>query len=172
MGWAASIYKSNGVILTDSAFIGSSPIGVHMDNVRDVKLVNSIIADTMPRKWTAGDGLVDKEACVAICSYFSNGSSCQDLEVTNNIAAGCKFAGFIAPGHDCSVTSSSRFKDNVSHSNLGVGAAIYPDFANGNQHNKCYELSHFKGYKTMLPCVATHYGTVEMRAHDITCIDS
>ena len=33
-------------------------------------------------------------------------------------------------------------------------------------------MSHFKAYKTTLPCLATHYQTNEMIAHDITCIDT
>lgn len=87
------------------------------------------------------------------------------------MAAGCKFAGFIAPGHDCDDESSIKFKDNLSHSNKGAGALVYPDRL-GDSHQTCYEMSHFKAYKTTLPCLATHYDTNEMRAHDITCIDA
>lgn len=70
MGWSVSVLRSNNVHLTDSMFIGSRPIGVHSDYVRNFTLTNSFIADVMPRKFGAGDGLVDKEACVAVCSYF------------------------------------------------------------------------------------------------------
>jgi len=63
-------------------------------------------------------------------------SACYDVEVTGNTAFGCLFAGFIAPGYDCGVTNSKRFKDNVSHSNKGVGASIIPV---GGSHGKCYE---------------------------------
>lgn len=173
MGWSVSVLRSNNVHLTDSMFIGSRPIGVRTDFVRNFTLTDSYIADVMPRKFGAGDGLVDKEACVSMCAYHGDGNSpCIDVTVTNNIAAGCKFAGFIAPGYDCDKKDDFRFRDNISHSNKGVGAAIYPDVAVGKQHNKCYELSHFKAYKTELPCVATHYKTEEMRAHDLTCIDT
>ena len=164
--------KSNNVYLKDNAIVGARPIGVHLDFVTNVTLTNNFIMDVMPRKFGAGDGLVDKEACVAVCSYHTDGSACRDLTVTNNIAAGCKFAGFIAPGHDCDDNNSIRFRDNISHSNKGVGAAVYPDRNIGKNHNKCYEISHFKGYKTTLPCLATHYPSREIRAHDITCIDS
>lgn len=144
-----------------------------MDFVRNVTLTNSFIADVMPRKFGAGDGVVDKEACVAVCTYMSGGiSPCHDLTITNNIAAGCKFAGYLAPGHDCDDTSSKRFRNNISHSNKGVGAAVMPDGKVGKNHNSCYEMSHFKAYKTTLPCLAAFYGTKEMRAHDITCIDA
>ena len=93
------------------------------------------------------------------------------MKITNNIAAGCKFGGFIAPGHDCGDSRSTKFRNNVAHSNNGAGAYIYPDVA-GNRHDRCYEGSHFTGYKNNLPCVVTHYPTLEMIFHDITCIDN
>ena len=89
---------------------------------------------------------VDKEGCVAICSYMSQGSKCSGLQITNNIAAGCKFGGFIAPGHDCDDRTSLKFKNNVAHSSNGAGAYIYPDVS-GKSHSKCYEGSHFTAYK-------------------------
>lgn len=115
--------------------------------------------------------MVDKEGCVAVCSYMTQGSKCSDLEITDNIAAGCKFGGFLAPGHDCGDTSSVKFRNNVAHSSNGAGAYIYPDVA-GNRHDKCYEGSHFTAYKNQLQCVVTHYITEEIRMHDITCIDN
>ena len=92
---------------------------------------------------------MDKEACVAVCSYAKDAPSpCTTVTVTNNTAAGCKFAGFIAPGYNCADTTSTVFKDNISHSIKGTGANIYPDGVNGVNHGTCYELSHFKAYKT------------------------
>lgn len=117
------------------------------------------------------DKFADKEGCVAVCSFMTQGSKCYDLQVTDNIAAGCKFGGFIAPGHDCDQTDSQKFKNNVAHSSNGAGAYIYPDSASSS-HSKCYEGSHFTGYKNQLQCIATHYSTREMRFHDITCIDN
>jgi hypothetical protein len=173
MGWSVSIYQSWNVTVEDSAFVGSKAIGVHVDEVRHVTLNRNFIADVMPRNFNAGDMVMDKEACVTVCAYMKDEpSACTDVNVTNNIAAGCKFSGFIAPGYNCDDTSSTAFKDNISHSNKGTGADIYADTLNGSNHGTCYELSHFKAYKTEQPCVATHYNTVEMRAHDITCIDT
>ena len=61
--------------------------------------------------------MLDKEACVAVCSYEKDGpSACTDVTVTNNVAAACMFAGFIAPGYACDVTDSTAFKDNIAHS--------------------------------------------------------
>jgi len=149
MGWGLSIYKSWNVIVEDSFFIGSAAIGVRIDEVRNVTFNRNFVSDVKPRNWSAGDGVLDKEACVAVCSYDRNGPSpCTDVSITNNIAAGCKFSGFIAPGYDCDDTTSTAFKDNIAHSIKGTGADIYPDGKNGNNHGTCYELSHFKAYKT------------------------
>ena len=80
---------------------------------------------------------------------FHEGTKCFDLKITNNIAAGCKFGGFIAPGHDCGDSQSTKFRNNVAHSSNGAGAYIYPDVA-GKRHDRCYEGSHFTGYKNTL----------------------
>ena len=126
LGWAISVFRSNNVLISDSAFIGALAIGVHMDNVRNVKFTGNFVADVMPRKFLSL-GIADLEACVAVCSYMSDGSPCHDITVTNNIAAGCKFAAYIAPGHDCDGNGSDRFKNNIGHSCKGAGAAVYPD---------------------------------------------
>lgn len=65
--------------------------------------------------------------------------------MTGNIAAGCPYGGFVAPGHDCDATDST-FRDNTAHSNDGSGAYIYPDPAKSS-HTNCYEGSHFNSYK-------------------------
>lgn len=129
-----------------------------MDFVKNVTLHDTFTGDVMPRDFTAGDMVVDKEGCVAVCSYMTQGSKCFDLKITNNIAAGCKFGGFIAPGHDCGDSTSTKFRNNVAHSSNGAGAYIYPDVA-GSNHAKCYEGSHFTAYKNTLQCVETHYPT-------------
>ena len=104
---------------------------------------------------------------------MTDGSPCFDLNIQNNIAAGCKFAAWVVPGNDCDDTSSTRFKNDIGHSAKGAGAAVWPDkSSSGKNQVKCDESSHFKGYKTTLPCLAAFYGTDEIRAHDITCIDS
>lgn len=43
----------------------------------------------------------DKEACFSIGTWIYN-SSMSKIKVVNSIAAGCPYAGFLAPGHRCS----------------------------------------------------------------------
>ena len=85
---------------------------------------------------------------MAICSYESSivGSSCSRVSVTDSISAGCPFAGFVAPGHECGVKGSTKFTYNVAHSVNGVGAYMYADPTETSQKT-CMEVSFFFGYK-------------------------
>lgn len=72
-----------------------------MDVVRNVTMDGTFTADVMMRDLNLVDMTVDKEACVAVCSYMTEGSKCTDVQIKNSIAAGCKFGGFVVPGYDC-----------------------------------------------------------------------
>lgn len=101
----------------------------------------------------------DKEACVSICAWFGEDSDCYDVSLTNTIAAGCVYAGFVAPGHDCGDSAdSTKFKDNVAHSIHGDGAFIFPDIT-GDSHSTCYEGSYFSAYKCDQTGAAAHFKT-------------
>lgn len=89
----------------------------------------------------------DKESCVSLCAWFGDDANCYEVSITNSIAGGCVYAGFVAPGHDCGDSDDqTKFRDNVAHSVFGDGAFIFPD-TTGDGHLKCYEGSHFSAYK-------------------------
>jgi len=68
--------------------------------------------------------------------------------LVNSIAAGCHYAGFVAPGHDCGLSATQQsFRNNVAHSIDGAGAHIFPDVALPKS-SVCYEGSYFAAYKT------------------------
>ena len=71
LAWSVSVMRSNNVHLESSTFVGAKAIGVHMDFVKNVTLHDTFTGDVMPRKFSAGDMLVDKEGCVAVCSYHT-----------------------------------------------------------------------------------------------------
>ena len=146
LAWSVSVKSSYNVELRDSVFVGAYAIGVHMDMVRNVTMQGTFTGDVKRRDLSALDNFVDKEACVAICSYLTDGSQCSNLKIVDNIAAGCVFGGFVAPGNDCGDTESQKFRGNIAHSNDGAGAYIYPDKFSSS-HGSCYEGSHFAGYK-------------------------
>ena len=168
--WSLYISSSRNILIDSSDFIGAKSVGINLNSVVDVKVNNCFIADVSSRVWTAGDNMLDKEACVAFCSYWEP-NRCSRSSVTNSIATGCVFAGFIAPGNDCSDTPSTKFRNNVAHSNQRVGAHIYPD-PSSSQSGACYEGSNFSAYKNRDGGLTTMYSTADLRMRDMVFIDN
>ena len=136
MAWSLLITGSKDILVEGSDFIGSRAIGVNLNSVTGVHLDDIFVADVIKREWTGADSTVDKEACVAFCSY-NEPNRCFESSVTNSIAAGCAFAGFVAPGHACDNPDSQTFRNNVAHSSERTGAHIYPDPADSSS-STCY----------------------------------
>lgn len=101
---------------------------MRIDKTRNSTIDGNFIGDVRGRNIQFLGSTIDKEACVAYCSYEEpkKGTACHDTTFTNNIAAGCPYAGFVAPGHDCDAESPVSFKNNVAHSVGGYGAFAYP----------------------------------------------
>lgn len=108
-----------------------------------------------------------------MCAYFnSEDTACYGNSITNSVAFGGLYAGFVVPGHDCDdAASQTKFRDNVAHSMDGSGAYIFPDVT-GNDHSSCYEGSHFAAYKCDQTGVGTHFKSKEIRMSYITSIDN
>lgn len=88
------------------------------------------------------------------------------------MAAGCIYAGFVAPGHDCGLADSQdNFRGNTAHSVDGSGAHIFPD-PSVSDHSTCYAGSHFNGYKCRDHGVSTMFKTKETRMSDMVSIDN
>jgi len=119
------------------------------------------VADVEKRVWEGIDKSLDKEACVAFCSYFEP-NKCFNSRITNSIATGCAFAGFVAPGDDCESSDPSKFSGNVAHSNERTGAHIYPDPASSSS-SSCYQGSNFSAYKNRDGGLTTMYKTRDLR---------
>lgn len=148
--WAFSAQYSKNVYLDGNAFVGARAIGVGVFASSNITIINNVIGDEGPREefdLGSAANTVDKEACVSVCAYFGPDEKCFNNVVMNNIAAGCNYAGFIVPGHDCGDYSNQKFKNNVAHSIDGSGAHIFPDVTSPN-HINCYEGSYFASYKT------------------------
>ena len=137
-GLAQLLFISNSINIdvNSSSFIGAKAVGVNLHSVTNVHLDEMFVADVTERETTPLDDFLDKRACVSFCAYWEP-NSCFESSITNSIAAGCPYAGFIAPGNTCDNDSSSPFKHNVAHSVDGSGAHIYPDPADPIQ-DKCY----------------------------------
>lgn len=172
-GWNLNIFSSWNVQVTNSYFIGSKSIGAAISKSKNIVFSNNFVGDVALREVLQLGMSIDKWACVAVCSYFEKDLTCSNVVVQNNIAAGCKFAGFVAPGHTCGSyeTADQNFKGNVAHSIEGHGARIYPN-PSVTAHSTCYEGSHFAAYKVQEQGVITHDNSLEIRMTSMTFADN
>ena len=164
------IDSSKDIVIENSDFIGSMNVGINLKSISNVSMDGLFIGDVQKREWTALDSIIDKVACVAYCSYW-NGDRCFDNSLTNSIAAGCPYAGFVAPGHAFDDNDSNIFRGNVAHSGERVGALIYPNPAISSS-SSCYKGSHFSAYKNRDGGLSTMYDTAHLLMHDMTFIDN
>ena len=111
---------------------------------------------------------MDKEACIAYGSYKESVN--HDMTMTGNTAAGCVFAGFIAPAEDCDETDPVQFKNNTAHSTYGYGMYMYPNPAS-TKASQCVSFGYLNTYKTATSMV-TMIDTKLLKAHHLTVIDS
>jgi len=74
--------------------------------------------------------------------------------VKNSIAAGCVFAGFIAPGYSCSdpvgASTTNVFTGNIAHSSEVSGFMIFLDISVPSS-STCYQADNLKTYKNSGP---------------------
>lgn len=170
LGMGVVVLNGNNVELVNNAFVGFRQVGMMLDFVRNCTITGNFIGDVFVRGIQFIDMTIDKEACVAYSSYEKDaGTPSYDMTFTDNIAAGCPYAGFIAPGHVCGETDQVNFRNNVAHSIAGYGSYSYPNPADSSA---CFEVSHFTAYKVSEPCVVTFAKTRDHRASHITCIDN
>lgn len=170
--WALKIQSSTAITVHNSSFIGAKAIGVNLLSIQNVHLNGVFVGDVTRREELAEslDSQVDKEACVAFCSY-NQLSYCAQNSIQNSVAAGCPFGGFVAPGHLCEDYADRTFYNNVAHSVDGSGAYIYPNPL-ASAHRQCYEGSHFTAYKNQEQGVCTMYRTKDLRMSHMTLIDN
>jgi hypothetical protein len=96
--------------------------------------------------------------------------------VTNNIAGGIVYAGFLAPAHKCGEEATQTvFRDNVAHSSTstssGEGLVTFPNKADSS-HSTCYQASHFSGYKLRVAGVNSFQITKKTVLSDMTLVDN
>lgn len=165
------IKTSQNVNVSNSAFIGGKQVGVILQTVQDVHVDNIIVAGVERRITNVNLQTIDKEAGLSFCSFF-DGDKCFRSSVTNSRAFGNIYAGFVAPGHACGESSTSNiFRDNVSHSNDGSGAHIFPNPAISTS-STCYEGSNFSAYSNKDTPITSMYTSAENRFSDMTFINS
>ena len=127
LDWGLSIDGSRNIEVKDSHFVGFRQLGVRIDTASNITFTGNFIGDVRRREINVLGMFTDKEACVAYGSFKENKSGTVTSKMTfkDNIAAGCPFAGFIAPGEDCDAVDPVSFKNNTAHSVDGMGVYAY-----------------------------------------------
>ncbi len=88
-----------------------------MLKTQNLVMNNLVVSDIAERPELAMYHIIDKTACVDVCGYFEPEYGCGNITLTNSVVSGCKYAGFIVPGHACGQSATQTlFKNNVAHS--------------------------------------------------------
>lgn len=173
--WAVSVLNAANVELLDNVMVGFRNLGMRLDYARNCTVIGNFIGDVRSRNINFLQGSsIDKEGCVAYCSLENSkaGTPCSDMTFTHNTAAGCPFAGFIAPGyHECGKNKKNFYK-NTAHSVNGYGVYIYAAPNASSKTSKCFEASHFTGYKLHNSCMTAIPNTKEIIVHNLKCMDN
>ena len=148
-------------------------MGVQTSN--NVTIDGNVLGKVTPRTTFEGQKILDKEGGFSICAY-NFPDPCSDISVTNNIAGGVAYAGFLAPAHACGEASTQTvFRDNVAHSSestsAGEGLVTFPNPAD-ESHGTCYEASHFSAYKINVAAVNSFQKTHKTVLSQMTLVDN
>ena len=103
--WGFSSKFSENIALESTAFVGARQIGISIQDSNKISLNGVISADTRIRPELDSIDM-DMEACFSVCSLPFTTNLCENIKIVNSIAAGCPYAGFIAPGHQCGTAST------------------------------------------------------------------
>lgn len=105
--WGLMVKTSSNILIQNNIFWGFRPIGVGILSSKNITFDGNIVGHVVDRTTIeAGDKFVDKAGGVSICAYFEPDSVCENIQVTNNLAGGVVYAGFVgAMGHKCGDTN-------------------------------------------------------------------
>ncbi len=138
--YGLSILNSKNIKIFDNVFWKTRQLGVNVRNSNYISILYNHVIYVETRPWTA-IGEHDMNGGYHICAY---GDACPNINVRDNTAIGATYAGFVAPAHDCDDFNQKKFRNNVAHSNAGIGAIIY---GWKDAHATCMESSFFFAYK-------------------------
>lgn len=178
LGWGVHIENSKNVIFDNNVMFNFRPFGLVVEASQDIVITNNVLIkvvdrDTIEANWS----YVDPAGGYAICAVQASSSSCSNITVNYNIAAGITQAGFWAMALNCD-EENTHFLGNVAHSVAGLnagghGAIFFNDKSKPIQTSECYSASYFTAYKCAQLGATSHVGnTVEVQYHHMTMIDN
>lgn len=176
MGWAMNIKNSRNIEIQNNVIFNFRPVGIAVDVSQNVTIDGNVMGQIVERETFSVIGSqADKRGMFIVCAYLSWPQTCTNVTVTNNIAGGGTYAGFVVPGHACGASETQTvFKNNVAHSIHGFkgghGAIIYPDINAGQ--SSCTGGSYFSAYKCYEQGAYSYMGTDKVEFSNMTMIDN
>ena len=129
LGKGLQILNAKNVFLKDNIFFDFIQWGGNVQSSSDITLDGNVFFHIGVR-FTAAGKLIPPNGGLLVCAYVQ-GDICRRLSVINNIVSGSHYAGFGAPGVDCTKDlknkDSAWFRNNAAHSVNGHGAIFFPD---------------------------------------------
>ena len=173
--WALHVKTSQNVHIKDNVMWNFRPVGVGVQTSNNITIDGNVLGKVVGRTTFGGQKILDKEAGFSICAYHFP-DPCTDIHVTNNIAGGIVYGGFLAPAHDCGEASTQTFfRGNVAHSSQstssGEGLVFFPNTA-APSHGSCFEASHFAAYKCSHSGVTSFQKTHMTVASNMLLVDN
>jgi len=153
------------------------PIGLAVDYSQDIEINYNVLVDVVERDTIEANwSYVDRKGGYAICAVYASMSSCSNITVNYNIAAGITMAGFWAMAQDCDEDNDS-FYGNVAHSiagtDFGGNGVIYSSTGSAQQTGTCYSGSYFSAYKCAKLGALSHDGrSTRVDFHHMTMMDN
>jgi len=101
-GWGMHIDKSANIKVENMIIFTHKPIGFAAQTSQNITVDGSIVSNIYERSDFGGNGVrvIDLRAAYTMCGIKER-DPCINTYLTNNIAAGAAYAGFITMGHDC-----------------------------------------------------------------------
>lgn len=105
-GWGINIETSWNIKIQNTTVFAFRPMGFAVTTSKNVSIDGNIVSGVVERTTLDVDGtkLVDYGGGFSICALSTSGP-CEGITLTNNIAAGVVYAGFVTHGNDCGDTS-------------------------------------------------------------------
>ena len=174
LGWGARVIDSKNVEMNNNIFFSFRPVVVGIDSTQNMTFDSNFAGGSVERTtFESLDQVVDKAGLVCVCSYGM--SKCSDILVTNNIAAGGIYAGFVVAGHQCGDYENSKFYGNVAHSmggpDMGHGIIFFPD-TNVPGLSTCFETSYNAAYKNYYQGIYAYFRSDHVKISHSTLIDN
>lgn len=102
MAWGFTVQDSANVNFVHNDMIGGRQVGLVVHTSHNVTIDDCYVGAVWERPELEMKKTLDKVVCYSICAWYNREEDdCYDVSVTNSVAAGCPYAGFVVPGHDC-----------------------------------------------------------------------